>query len=299
MCNKDLYSYATEKVSGTYQLFGAVIKPKNSAALEEISEKLIKGSFAMRFASASGDDDTSEDDPEAPGYQKIIAISMNQTYKDLLLDLEYPVVPTADKIGTLWDVVTGNYDWMVNGHGEGLILSAPAYGGAVNCIKWKIGAEKNNVNAGILHEILNLIDDDKSREMFGDNTERAIEFFQKLEKIASSPLVMGEVPVFVPKVKGPKPKVAKLEITDEIIERYAEPIKSAKTKFDHQDVYFAKNCKGLDEYACLIKNETLTDLQIDPKDKEAMTEHTQIVIALIKTEFTEYKKSQGKANKKK
>lgn len=294
MCNNNLFNYSAEKIDGSYQLFGAVIQPKDSDALAEISEKLIKGNFAMRLATASGDDEeNSSDDPTEENYSKIIAISMNQTYKDLLLELEYPVVPTAGKIGTLYDVVTGNFDWMLKGFGEGLILCAPAYGAATKVMKWKIGAEKNSMNAGQVHEILNKIEDDKSNAIFGENTEKAVEFFQKLEKICESPLVMGEVPVPVVKVKGPKPVAAKVEITDEVIEQYSEPVKSAKTKFDHSDTYYARNTNGLQEYACLIKMETLKDLGIDEKDKEAMVRHTAIIGALIKLEFTNYKKAQG------
>lgn len=297
MCNSDLYNYSTDKIDGTYQIFGAVIKPKDLEALASISEQLIKGSFAMRHAAASGDDDLSEDeDTEGIPSTKVIAISMNQTYKDLLLGLGYPIVPTADKVGTLFDVVMGNYDWMVNGKGEGLILSMPAYGEAVNCIKWKIGAEKNQINSGILHDILLLIDDDKPREMFGDNTERAIEFFKALERICDSPLVMGAIPVVVVKTKGPQAKKnapAKVNLTAAVWEKYGEPVKSAKTKFDHADVYFAKGQKGLDEYIGLIDKECLTDIKIDAADEAAIGEHTAIVTMIVKMDFIEFKKTQG------
>jgi hypothetical protein len=297
MCNNDLYDYSTEKIDGTFQIFGAVIKPKDPEALASISEQLIKGSFAMRLADASGADDLSEEeDTEGIPATKVIAISMNQTYKDLLLGLGYPVVPTADKVGTLYDVVMGNCDWMTGGYGEGLILSMPAYGEAVNCIKWKIGAEANQINSGILHDILLLIDDDKSRDLFGDNTERAIEFFKALERICDSPLVMGAIPVVVVKTKAPVAKknaAAKVDLTAAVWEKYGEPLKSAKTKFDHADVYFGKGQKGLDEYIGLISKECLTDIKIDSADEAANSEHTAIITMIIKMEFIEFKKTQG------
>jgi hypothetical protein len=56
---------------------------------------------------------------------------MNQTYKDLITKLGLPTVPAAAKLGTFYDVVTGNFDFMVNGNCEGLVLVAPSSGSDV------------------------------------------------------------------------------------------------------------------------------------------------------------------------
>lgn len=60
MCNKDLYDYSKTKVSGTHQLFGAIIKPKSNEVVDELLEKLAKANFACRVKvnnADSGDDE--------------------------------------------------------------------------------------------------------------------------------------------------------------------------------------------------------------------------------------------------
>ena len=40
----------------------------------------------------------------------------------------------------------GNFDFMLNGNTEGLIMISPSYGPNVHVSKWKIGAERNYKN---------------------------------------------------------------------------------------------------------------------------------------------------------
>ena len=91
------------------------------------------------------------------------------------------------------------------------------------------------------------------------------------------------------KVKG----AGKVNITDEMIEKYTEPVNSAKTKFDHCDVFFAKD-GGMNGYCEMIAKETLTDIKIDESDKTAMKEHYQIVVYLIKDNFVNFKRNEAK-----
>jgi hypothetical protein len=52
-------------------------------------------------------------------------------------------------------------------------------------------------------------------------------------------------------------------LTDEELKEYDEAIKSAKTKYDHEDTYFGKGMKGTEEYSQLISKECLNDIKID------------------------------------
>jgi hypothetical protein len=87
---------------------------------------------------------TENDDDTETKCEKLIMLVMNQTYKDLLTKLGLPTVPSASKLGSFYDLVVGNYDFMINGHAEGLFLVAPSSGPAVQVSKWKIGAERNS-----------------------------------------------------------------------------------------------------------------------------------------------------------
>jgi len=70
----------------------------------------------------------------------------------------------------------------------------------------------------------------------------------------------------------PKKKLGdnKVELNEEINMKYEEPVKSAKSKFDHGDTYFAKGGKGLNEYIGLLSKECLNDIVIEKEDKKGM-----------------------------
>ena len=65
--------------------------------------------------------------------------------------------------------------------------------------------------------------------------------------------------------KGPEPKITIKGLSNEVVEMYYEPIQSAKSKFDHCDVYFA-NEKNPIVYSQMIANECLKDIEIDKND---------------------------------
>lgn len=113
--------------------------------------------------------------------------------------------------------------------------------------------------------------------------------------VQKSRLVNGAIPV--PKgmeVKAaPAKKNGPIELSEEEKAQYEEAIKSAKTKYDHGDTYFAKNMKGLEEYSALIVKECLNDIKIDAADKAALDRHTNIVKGVIKEDFVAYKKNNG------
>ena len=69
--------------------------------------------------------------------------------------------------------------------------------------------------------------------------------------------------------KAPEPKKQAGSISAEAIAQYEEPIKSAKSKFDHCDVFFTKD-KNPIKYSKMIAQECLKDIKIDASDKKAM-----------------------------
>ena len=211
---------------------------------------------------------------------------MNQTLKDVLDKLKLPTVNYLGKFQNFYELVQANYEDMLNGMGEGLVLVSDN-----KISKWKNGSEANSSNSDFLTKIMDKIEKDNSK--FGENTEKALELFKQLENIQKSILIMGEKPQ--PKDKEAKKKggnnKAKVELTAEKQKEYDEAIKSAKSKFDHADTFFEKGMKGTEEYAKLIAQECLTDIKAENVD-----EHNKIVTHLIKEEFIEFNRAK-KANK--
>ena len=112
-------------------------------------------------------------------------IVMNQAWKDLITKVGLPTVPAAEKIGTFYELVCGNYDFMVNGNAEGLIVVNPSFGSSVHVSKWKIGAEANSSNQNFLENMLKNIEE-KGELMFGLNAAKAKDLFEKLYDVAKS-----------------------------------------------------------------------------------------------------------------
>jgi hypothetical protein len=280
MCNRGLFSYDEENLYGSCPLFGAMIKPKPVAqeTIVEIAEKLGKAGFACQ--------------PRSDG--ETVMLMMNAQLKELLTaKLGMPTVPTAEKMGTLYDLVQGNYEFMEQGSCEGMVVVSPASGGP-NCVitKWKIGAEANTTNIDHLETILQEMET-KGETWFGDNAAKAKEMFTLMMAVAQSKKKVE------PEKKGSNNKVAG-SITDknknggtseEIRARYEEPVKSARTKFDHCEVYFAKDRNPM-TYIKLIVEETLSsgDITVDKGNKGAVKEHEKTIRDFIMPEFAEWKK---------
>lgn len=175
---------------------------------------------------------------------------------------------------------------MVNGNAEGLVVVSPSSGSDVQVSKWKIGAEANQTNKDFLNQML-LDVEDNGEQIFGDNAAKAKDLFEKMYNIAKS---MKKV---VAEKKAPEPKKQKGGITPEVEAQYGEPIKSAKSKYDHCDVFFAKD-KNPMKYSKMIAQETLNDIKVDAANKKAMKEHEAMVLNFIKLDFAEFKKNESK-----
>jgi len=78
-------------------------------------------------------------------------------------------------------------------------------------------------------------------------------------------------------------------LTPEEATEYDTAIKSAKSKFDHEDTYFGKGMKGVNEFAGLIAAECLND--ITPQDAE---EHKLIVLTKMKEDFITFNRNKSK-----
>lgn len=74
---------------------------------------------------------------------------MNETWLDLIKGMGYPTVPVAGKFGSFYELLNENFEWMINGNGEGLILVQQGENDAT-ISKWKIGAEANSSNVKML-----------------------------------------------------------------------------------------------------------------------------------------------------
>jgi hypothetical protein len=57
-------------------------------------------------------------------------------------------------MGTFYELVINNYNFMVNGNAEGLIVVSPSSGPDVQVSKWKIGAEANSTNTDYLDKMI-------------------------------------------------------------------------------------------------------------------------------------------------
>ena len=107
-------------------------------------------------------------------------ILMNETFKALITKLDLPTVPAAKTSGTLqgtfYDLVEKNYDFMFEGHVEGLVVVSPSSGPDVQVSQWKICAEANETNKGFLDKLL-LEVETNGEQIFGENAARAKELF--------------------------------------------------------------------------------------------------------------------------
>ena len=72
-----------------------------------------------------------QEDKESENDEKFIMIVMNQAWKELITKIGLPSVPSAQKLGTFYELVCENHDFMVNGNAEGLIVVNPSFGSSV------------------------------------------------------------------------------------------------------------------------------------------------------------------------
>jgi len=291
MCNKGLYNYATDKLAETHQIFGAMIRPANAGVVQEIADKLGAGKFACVIRSDKDDEEEEPSSADAPA--SCIMLFLNAALKTLVTEAGYPTVPIAGYYDCFYDLVQANYDWMENGRGEGLVIITPALGS--NCVvsKWKNGTEASSNNMTHLEDILKAIDEDKDKTIFGEDTEKAKDLFNKMIVVAKSKKINGALPG-APKPKAAPAKKGPVVFSEEKTAEYAEAIKSALTKFDHQDTFFAKGMKGVDEYAALIAKECLSDITIEAGDADGLKDHNAYITGIVKEMFVAFKRAGAK-----
>lgn len=109
-------------------------------------EKLTKAGFAV---GVRGGSDEEEEQDESTTFMKKVMLMMNETWLDLIKGMGYPTVPVAGKFGSFYELLNENFEWMINGNGEGLILVQQGENDAT-ISKWKIGAEANSSNVKML-----------------------------------------------------------------------------------------------------------------------------------------------------
>jgi len=198
----------------------------------------------------------------------------------------------VDKYPSFYELVLANFDWMANGNGEGLVLISPT---SSNCFvsKWKIGNEASANNISCLENILKEIQDDTNFSLFGEDTERATKMVNMMLEVAKSKKLSGVEPKAVQK-KAPFVKSGPIQLESAVVELYQNALKSAQTKFDHEDTFFVKNMKGVEEYSNLLSKECLSDIKIDQSDVDKMKQHNEIIFGMLKEMFIQYKKKSTK-----
>jgi len=137
--------------------------------VDQIIEKLREAGFACTKRGQSGDVSEEEGQP-------LVMLLMNQTFKDILDKLKVPTVNYLGEFANFYEMVQANYEDMINGMGEGLVLVCDN-----RISKWKNGSEANSSNRDMITAILDKIEKDNTK--FGENTEKAIDLFNKLENI--------------------------------------------------------------------------------------------------------------------
>jgi len=160
MCNKNLYDYAEKNLSSAWTVFGAMIKPITSAA--DVVEALHKANFSC--ALKGGQDSDDEDGKEVESSDLSVMLTMNGTFKSLIDKFGYPTVPYTGRYDSMYALVAENFNWLVKGMGEGIVISHERLNSddrknsAVS--KWKNGTEENSVNTGLLDTLLEEIEAD-------------------------------------------------------------------------------------------------------------------------------------------
>lgn len=84
-----------------------------------------------------------------------------------------------------------NREWMMNGNGEGIVITSESAGESSQISKWKVGAEMNECNVQFLEE---LIEEAEGGQLYLEDKDKAIELFNVLLEIQSSNKVMGFTP---------------------------------------------------------------------------------------------------------
>lgn len=233
MCNPHLFDYTKKELDSKFPLFGAVIVPQDNKIGLKIMKNLLKNGFFC----------TNPFKEDLDGFIGQINLVMNDKLRDIFVNEGY-CVPLLNGNSKLKSMILNNYDFMVNGKGEGIVLSLkdPENDGFL-LLKWKIGLEPQLTNIDIFKNIIK----NQKWEILGENDEEK----NLLRKIFHQ---MGEIS------KSQK-TISKIQLNKKVRNAYNEAIQSAKTKFDSDDTFY-KSLEGFKKYVELIAEECKNDIQI-------------------------------------
>jgi len=179
MCNKGLYDYEDKNLSSGWTIFGAMIQPEKNAP--QIVEALQKAHFTCSLKGAQLDEGDEEEEKDDPNFK--IMLGINGTFKALMDKFSYPTVPYLGSFENLYTFVQQNFEWLLKGMGEGIVINhlATEKFPASGLSKWKNGMEENATNSVGIDFMMQEIEGDKDQEIFGENTEKAIELLKLFE----------------------------------------------------------------------------------------------------------------------
>ena len=262
MCN-NIYDYEKRDIYGKFFLIGAVIGPENNIIGKKIMNDLLKNGFACTnpYMKKLEDNEIGK-----------INLIMNEKLMDLFKKNGYDV-PLIFGKGKLKDVIFKNYEWMVNGCGEGFVLSLENFNkDGFSLLKWKIGLEPQNTNLKIFQEF-------KKKKIWheigksNDEKDLIFEMINKMHDISKS-----KNNFFKLEKSKNQNNFSKLEN----FKQYKEAIDSAKTKFDYSHTFFT-NFENFIKYVNYISNECKNDIEVK-NDQE----HFEKVKSFIQIEYFEY-----------
>lgn len=243
MCNPGLYDYTQAELAGKWLLFGAMLEISVVEHTESVNETLRLAGFATVVRQS--------DEPQGASCIQILPC---EAWMEAVRGLGWACVPFHTR-GTIGEIVASSEEWMVQGMGEGLILTT-----TTGAYKWKIGAERqpNNVT-GIFNllRLLNSCDGTTGEDLDAEERTQVAalkllppEFKAMVERMYAVSVSrlqygrdMAEVERERERAKGAKKKSkeaeagAKTPLDASVVD---EAIRSARTKFDTLESYFER-----------------------------------------------------------
>lgn len=159
MCNI-LYDYKKEGLDKTYQVFGAMLNVEENL-VDEVYGKIHNAGYSVNIEEES----------------RKIQVCFNARFFELITKMfSIKTVPLVGQYQNIYEAVKANKEWMLKGMGEGLIVTSDK-----TIHKWKIGAEMNSSNVGLLDTVLDMLKDDT--EFLAPNNAEATELFKLMRAI--------------------------------------------------------------------------------------------------------------------
>ena len=257
MCNPHLFDYTNKKLDGQFPLFGAVIVPKDNDIGLKIMKDLLNNGFYC----------TNPYKEDLDGFIGQINLIMNEKLRDIFVSEGY-CIPLLNGKKKMKDMILDNYDFMVNGKGEGIVMSLKDWEhDGFLLLKWKIGLEPQMTNIDIFK---NIIKEEKWRDI--GETEDEIttlkEIFIKMGEISKS-----------------QNTTTKIQLNKKDRNAYNEAIQSAKTKFDSSDTFY-NSLEDFRKYVELIAEECKKDLKVKNE-----VEHFKIIEQELNEDYQKFLKN--------